>query len=41
MSHLSVQTKPDSFFKAALLPSKTSTTSEILLMNKCVVFYSF
>jgi hypothetical protein len=28
MSHLSVQTKLDSFFKAALLRSKTSTTSE-------------
>jgi hypothetical protein len=28
MSHLSVQTKLDSFFKLALLCSKTSTTSE-------------
>jgi hypothetical protein len=28
MSHLSVQTKLDSFFKPALLCSKTSTTSE-------------
>jgi hypothetical protein len=28
MSHLSVQTKLDSFYKPALLRSKTSTTSE-------------
>jgi hypothetical protein len=28
ISHLSVQTKPDSFFKPALLRSKTSTTCE-------------
>jgi hypothetical protein len=28
MSHLPVQTKLDSFFKPALLHSKTSTTSE-------------
>jgi hypothetical protein len=28
LSHLSVQTKPDSFFKPALLRSKTSRTSE-------------
>jgi hypothetical protein len=28
MSHLSVQTKLDSFFKPALLRSETSTTSE-------------
>jgi hypothetical protein len=28
MSHLSVQTKLDSFFKAALLRSETGTTSE-------------
>jgi hypothetical protein len=28
MSHLSIQTKLDSFFKPALLHSKTSTTSE-------------
>jgi hypothetical protein len=28
MSHLSVKSKLDSFFKPALLPSKTNTTSE-------------
>jgi hypothetical protein len=28
MSHLSVQTQPDSFFKPALLRSETSATSE-------------
>jgi hypothetical protein len=39
MSHLSVQTKHDSFFKHALLDSETSTTSKFLNKGYTVTFY--
>jgi hypothetical protein len=39
MSHLSAQTEIDSFFKHALLLKKnTSTTSELLWINKYIIY---
>jgi hypothetical protein len=38
MSHLSVQTKIDGFFKPALLCSKRSAASESSINGICIVF---
>jgi hypothetical protein len=39
MSHLSVQTKLDSFFKFELLRSKTSTTSEFISKGSTEILF--